>query len=191
MTMAGITQMPLPLFLVLDGLGALLFIGTAAAVGWTFQHEITDLIARLAALGLWGLLATILALGAFMAAKWLQRQLFIRSLRMRRITVEELRRLINEGKTVLILDVRPLDVRTAHGIIPGAVAGHATEIDVLIGTYPREQEIIIYCACPNEASAASAAKHLRRAGFKRIRPLLGGIDAWVEAGCLLEQLAPP
>jgi hypothetical protein len=37
-------------------------------------------------------------------------------------------------------------------------------------------------ACPNEASAAVAAKHLKQAGFKKIRPLLGGIDAWVQAG---------
>ena len=48
--------------------------------------------------------------------------------------------------------------------------------------YPREAEIVVYCACPNEESAATAAKHLKRAGFKKIRPLLGGIDAWVQAG---------
>jgi hypothetical protein len=40
----------------------------------------------------------------------------------------------------------------------------------------------VYCACPNEESAATAAKHLKRAGFKKTRPLLGGIDAWIQAG---------
>jgi rhodanese-related sulfurtransferase len=41
---------------------------------------------------------------------------------------------------------------------------------------------VVYCACPNEASAAIAARHLKRAGFKKIRPLLGGVEAWVGAG---------
>jgi rhodanese-related sulfurtransferase len=45
----------------------------------------------------------------------------------------------------------------------------------------------VYCACPNEESAATASKHLRQAGFTKIRPLLGGIDAWVEAGHPVER----
>jgi rhodanese-related sulfurtransferase len=53
-------------------------------------------------------------------------------------------------------------------------------------TYPHDREIVVYCACPNEASAAIAAKHLKQAGFRKIRPLLGGIDAWVQAGQPLE-----
>jgi hypothetical protein len=40
----------------------------------------------------------------------------------------------------------------------------------------------------NEASAATAARHLKRAGFKKIRPLLGGIEAWSQAGRPLEIL---
>lgn len=54
--------------------------------------------------------------------------------------------------------------------------------------YDRDAEIIIYCACPNEASAALAAKHLKDAGFRRIRPLLGGVDAWIDAGYPIETM---
>ena len=43
-------------------------------------------------------------------------------------------------------------------------------------------EVIVYCACPNEASAAAVAKKLMHAGFKRVRPLAGGIEAWVAKG---------
>jgi membrane protein DedA with SNARE-associated domain/rhodanese-related sulfurtransferase len=188
--MAGITRMPVPLFLLLDGIGALLFLGIAITFGWMFQDEITGAFSRLVAYGLWGLLAALAMLGLYLAAKWLQRQLFIRSLRMSRITVDELRRLMDEGKEILILDVRPADVRAAEGIIPGAVAAHPAEIQAVKDIHSRERETIVYCACPNEASAATAAKHLRRAGFKRIRPLLGGIDAWVEAGHPLKRHEP-
>jgi membrane protein DedA with SNARE-associated domain/rhodanese-related sulfurtransferase len=188
--MAGITQMRLPLFLFLDAIGALLFIGAITALGWMFQNEIISVVDKLAAFGLWGAIAALAVLALYMAARWVQRQLFIRSLRMSRITVDELRHLMADGKKILILDVRPLDALTAGGIIPGAVAAHPTEIEAVLEVYPHEHETIVYCACPNEASAATAAKHLRRAGFKRIRPLLGGIDAWIQAGHLLEPYQP-
>ena len=38
--MAGITQMRLPLFLLLEAIGALLFVGAIAAFGWLFENEI-------------------------------------------------------------------------------------------------------------------------------------------------------
>ena len=48
------------------------------------------------------------------------------------------------------------------------------------------QDVIVYCDCPNEASAAAVAKKLMRAGFKRVRPLGGGMDAWIERGYSVE-----
>ena len=44
------------------------------------------------------------------------------------------------------------------------------------------REIILYCNCPNEESAALAAQALMTRGFVRARPLAGGLEAWVEAG---------
>ena len=45
---------------------------------------------------------------------------------------------------------------------------------------PRDRDIILYCSCPNEVSSARVALRLHRKGFTRVRPLLGGIDAWRE-----------
>jgi rhodanese-related sulfurtransferase len=45
----------------------------------------------------------------------------------------------------------------------------------------------VYCACPNEATAVKVAQQLRKIGFKRIRPLHGGIDAWISAGNAVER----
>jgi rhodanese-related sulfurtransferase len=90
--------------------------------------------------------------------------------------------MIEDGKRPVILDVRPSEARLRGGIIPGAIPAHNTEIESVLRAYPRDVEVIIYCACPNEASAAIAANHLKRAGYKKIRPLLGGIDAWADAG---------
>jgi len=45
---------------------------------------------------------------------------------------------------------------------------------------PRDRDIVLYCSCPNEATAARVALLLRKRGITRVRPLLGGIDAWRE-----------
>jgi len=113
-----------------------------------------------------------------------------RQLRMDRITVPKLRELIDAGQELVILDVRPRQVRVQDGIIPGAIFAHPEDIDPIVKSYAPGTEIIVYCACPNEESAATAAKHLKQAGFKKIRPLLGGIEAWVKAGHPIEHAEP-
>jgi membrane protein DedA with SNARE-associated domain/rhodanese-related sulfurtransferase len=185
--MAGVTKMSLPLFLLLNGIGALLFVGVPVALGRIFQEEIAGLLAMLARVGKSGVLIVVAALGCYLLARWWRRQAFIRRLRMARITVADLRRLMDDGQRPLILDVRSKDARAQDGIIPGAVSAHPTDIDPVVMAYSHEREIVIYCACPNEASAAVAAMHLKRAGFTQIRPLLGGINAWMAAGYPVER----
>jgi membrane protein DedA with SNARE-associated domain/rhodanese-related sulfurtransferase len=186
--MAGVVRMAVLTFFLLNGLGALLFIIVFVALGIIFQQAIASVIATLTELGIFGILAIVAALALYSIFKWWRRILFIRQLRMDRITVPELRELIDGGKELVILDVRPRDVRTRDGIIPGAISAHPKDVDPVIKGYSLDIEIIVYCACPNEASAATAAKHLKRAGFKKIRPLLGGIEAWVQAGHPIERI---
>jgi rhodanese-related sulfurtransferase len=157
-------------------------------MGWIFKDEVNEVLLIFGNVGKAGILLVLAVLAFYLVARWLRRRLFIRQLYADRITADELRRLIEEGRKLLILDVRPTELRAQEGIIPGAVAASADNIDTVVMNYPRHSQIVVYCACPNEASAAIAAKHLQRAGFKKIRPLLGGIDAWVEAGQPLERL---
>jgi rhodanese-related sulfurtransferase len=55
-------------------------------------------------------------------------------------------------------------------------------VDSHVKDLPRDRDIILYCTCPSEASAARVAKVLMNRGFKRVRPLQGGLEAWVAAG---------
>jgi membrane protein DedA with SNARE-associated domain/rhodanese-related sulfurtransferase len=186
--MAGVTKMPVLNFLLLDAIGGVLFISGTVALGLPFQDAIISILSMLSDLGKIGGLIVLTAVGLYLLTKWWRRRLFIRQLRMDRITVAELRKLIDDGQKIVILDVRPKETRVREGTIPGAVSAHPADTDPALKTYPREMEIIVYCACPNEESAATAAKHLKQAGFKKIRPLLGGIDAWVQAGHPVERL---
>jgi rhodanese-related sulfurtransferase len=104
-------------------------------------------------------------------------------LRMARISVEELYRLIGAGQAPLIVDVRsPTALTVDPRRIPGALHVPLLEVEQHLRDFPRDREIVAYCTCPNEASAAQVAKLLMNSGFRKVRPLYGGLDAWIAAG---------
>jgi rhodanese-related sulfurtransferase len=51
---------------------------------------------------------------------------------------------------------------------------------------PTDGEVVVYCACPNERARQGSPRSCARQGFKRVRPLHGGIDAWIAAGLEVE-----
>ena len=183
---AGITRVSLPLFVILDGAGNLIYFTVAVIIGRLFHNAIDSVLVTLAQLGAYGIALIIGGLLLYLAIRWIDRQTFIRRLRMDRISVEELARMIDEGRKPVVVDVRSADARMRDGMIPGAVVSEISGASVALKDLPRDVELVVYCSCPNEASAAVAARHLKRAGFKRIRPLLGGIEAWVKSGRPIE-----
>ena len=172
-------------FVFFDSLGAALWAGTAIWLGSLFSTTVDDLLEVLESLGKWGLLLIGLALIAFVGHRWWQRNQFLKSLRMARISVDELHQMTLDGASPIIVDVRPAHAQR-EGRIPGAMAMSMDEISELAIDMPADSEVIIYCACPNEVSAARVAKLLMQKGYTRVRPLHGGIDAWVAAGHTLE-----
>ena len=104
---------------------------------------------------------------------------------MSRISVEELSALRAAGRSLIVIDARPSASRTRDGMIPGAVTFEALQQ----GEHGRQHqgEAVVYCACPNEATAARIAKQLIAMGFHPVRPLAGGIHAWRAAGLEIEK----
>jgi rhodanese-related sulfurtransferase len=94
--------------------------------------------------------------------------------------------MLEEKKVQALVDVRSALTQAATGRIPGALAIDMQKIEDSFKGVPIEGEVVLYCACPNEATAVKVAQKLRKVGYKRIRPLLGGIDAWIEAGLEVE-----
>lgn len=177
-TLAGETRTSLKRFFFYDGIGALLWSAVAVALGAIFHDAVGSVLDRLAELGRKGLLLVAVAIAAFIAWKWLGRQRVLRQLRMARISPMELFDLIENGTAPLILDVRSEQQRASTGWIPGAVFAATTRDAPAVP----QDEVIIYCDCPNEVSAALLARDLKRLGFKRVRPLAGGFEAWRASG---------
>jgi membrane protein DedA with SNARE-associated domain/rhodanese-related sulfurtransferase len=185
--LAGAMRMGWPSFIVLNGIGITLWAGLPIAAGMLFSGQIERVVAGLENYGAAALALVAVALAAYIAFKWWERRRFYRALRLARITVEELRGLIEGGKQPVVVDVRSQVARKADGrVIPGALAMDVDELDSRLRRLPKDREIIFYCACPNEASAAQLAKRLVGLGYTRVRPLAGGIDAWLAAGHAVE-----
>lgn len=191
-SMAGVVRTRLATFTLFDAIGAVLWSALPVALGWVFRDAVDEGLEVLAEAGRWGVLGLALLLALYVAAKAAQRFRLVRSLRMARVGVDELHRMIADGERPLIVDVRASASRLQQRI-PGAIwiDGKAVERSLRAeGLHERTaEEVIVYCACPNEVSAAQVARKLMRAGFRRVRPLAGGIDAWVARGYEVE--GPP
>jgi rhodanese-related sulfurtransferase len=182
----GLRTAPFALF---DGLGSLLWVGVAVSLGYVFADQIDYLLNGLASAGSVALMLLGCLLALYIVAKWWQRHRLIRTLRMARITVEELNQAIAIGPMPAIVDVRSEAARMVDTrVIPGALLADVKSVDRIMGAVPIDSELVIYCTCPNEASAAVVAKALMDHGYKRVRPLLGGLDAWETAGYPVAQL---
>ena len=188
--LAGAMRLGWPSFLLLNGLGVVIWAGVAIGAGMAFHTEINEFIVRLEGLGTLAAEVAGVLLGGYIALKWWERRRFYRALRIARIGVADLRALMDGGKRPVVVDVRSPGARDLDPrFIPGALAMGAAEVDGRLGELPADREIVFYCTCPNEASAAQAAKKLIGLGYTRVRPLHGGLDAWIAAGYEIEQRA--
>jgi len=185
--LAGAIRLRYWLFVFFDAIGATLWVGLAVGLGYVFRDAIGEIMARLQSLGKYGLMLVIAGFVAYILMRWWKRQLFIKQLRMDRVSVDELRNMMAENKVKTIIDVRSPLTQTATGRIPGARAVDMQKIAEGFDGVETDGEVVVYCACPNEASAVKVAQKLKQLGFKRVRPLHGGIDAWIEAGLEVEK----
>ncbi len=184
--MAGALRIGWLRFIVLSTGSAVLWVGVGLGLGILFNAQIGRLLEQLSRIGgIAGVGAAIL-LFCYIAYKWWQRRRFYRMLRMARISVADLYALINAGAAPVIIDVRSPTARELEPRwIPGALHVPLPDMARHLKELPRDREIILYCTCPSEASAARVAKILMNHGFRRVRPLHGGLDAWIAAGYLV------
>lgn len=186
-SLAGATRINFWSFALLDGMGAAIWVGVAVGSGMLFHYQIGRLIGRLQELGGVAVGVIGMLLAGYIAIKWQQRRRFYNRLRMARITVDELHRLMADGQRPVIVDLRTSLARDQDSYsIPGAVRADFAQVDQWLEQVPRDREVIFYCTCPNEAAAAQVARKLMDLGYTHVRPLLGGLDAWIAAGYQVE-----
>ena len=177
--LAGLFGVSVGRFLLYNGLGAFLWTTAFIAPGYLFSNQLEWLAAQAARFGSSLVVLVAGALALYIAYKYVHRQLLLRELRIARITPDELKQILDAGHEPVIVDLRqPLDRRANPYAIPGALWMAVEELEHRHHEIPRDRDVILYCACPNEVTAARMALLLKRNGIMRVRPLAGGVEAW-------------
>jgi len=180
---AGQTGMSLRRFLVFDTGGSIVWAGSLLLAGRVFGDLISKDPSVLDWLGRFGGLLLILGILGFLGSRIYRRQSFMRKFRTARLEPQTLKDMLDAGEPVYIVDLRhplelvpdPFTLPGAHHVSPDALAQRSSEI-------PLDRDIILYCTCPSEATAAKTAMTLHKLGIDRVRPLRGGFDEWKRLG---------
>jgi membrane protein DedA with SNARE-associated domain/rhodanese-related sulfurtransferase len=179
--LAGIFQIGLVRFQVLNGVGAVMYGACFLGLGFMFSDQIEVVGQWLVRLGGWGVAVVAGLVALYVVYKYWQRHRVLWKLRMARVTPEEVYQKQEAGEHPYILDLRsPADFHKDPVLVRGAVYISFDEVRRRYGEIPRDRDIVVYCTCPNEATAAKMAMYLQQKGINRVRPLLGGIQAWQE-----------
>lgn len=187
--LAGVSHMPWRRFALFDGLGTLLWASTYIGIGYIFSGQIEHVAASLVFLGRGFFLLVLAGLVFYIGWKYFKRRRFLRDLRIARISPDELHQRLGSGEKVVVVDLRhTMEFESEPETIPGAVHMDAADLEEAIEAIPRDREIVLFCSCPNEATAAQMALRLRHLGITRIRPLAGGLGGWRSKGFPLQAL---
>jgi membrane protein DedA with SNARE-associated domain len=144
--LAGIFHMRTRRFLLFDGCGSLIWAGSLLGLGYVFSGQIDKLIDHALQLGSSLVIVVVAILVSYIGYKFIARQRFLRELRIGRITVEELKKKIDDGEDLVIVDLRhSLDFEADPETIPGAFRMDANELQEKNDRLPRDREVILYC----------------------------------------------
>ena len=185
---AGQTNMPLHLFLTYDAAGSLLW-ALAFTLGGRFFGDFlkhSNLVSSVSHTA--GILFVLLLIG-FLIYRFTRQRAFIKEMRTARLEPDELKQMIDRHQDVYIVDLRhPLDYLPDPRTLPHATLLTPDKLVQHTDTIPRDRDVVLFCTCPSEATAAKMALTLRKAGIYRVRPLRGGFDEWKRLGYPLEDI---
>src|SRR5256885_1349151 len=144
--LAGIFLMRVPRFLFFDACGALLWSCAYLGVGYAFSNEIERIAEYGPRLGRGLVVLLVGALVSYIAYKFIARQRFLRELRIGRISADELKRKIDAGEDLVIVDLRhSLDFEANPETIPGAFRMDVKELEERNERLPRDRDVILFC----------------------------------------------
>ena len=188
--LAGAVALRPDVFLLYAAAGALLWAGAWIMVGYLFADVIALVATANARFRTPLLIAIVAALILYIAIKYARRRRFLRHLDEARMDPVELKRRLDAGDPLVIVDLRTkLDLETDPYRIPGAqwitpeVLRDPQHPRILEGS-----EIVFYCAEPKEATSARMALWASTHGYKNLHPLSGGLEGWRRAGFAVEPL---
>ncbi|AJX55658.1 putative transmembrane protein [Burkholderia mallei] len=175
-------------FLFWDVAGASLWASVWLFGGAALHDEIVRLMQWVSASGgtLFDAFAAIFV--TFLLYRWAMRMRFRRWLAKIRISPQQLDAMLKSAAPPIVFDARPRAVREKEAYrIAGA---YPLDLDSPDPLHPdlMTRPIVVYCVCPNEATAKRIVSQLQRKRIRHALALKGGLDAWEKHGYPVEPL---
>jgi rhodanese-related sulfurtransferase len=101
------------------------------------------------------------------------------------IAAPELKRRIDAGERLYLLDVRSSEEYAQDGRIAGSHLVPLPMLAMRLSELPKDQPII--CICRSGSRSGVAAEQLARQGFKDVINLNGGMMGWARAGLPMQR----
>jgi rhodanese-related sulfurtransferase len=184
---AGENGMSFGRFLLFDSIGAsswlLVLLGVGRFFGDILKRDprLLDWVGRFS-----GALLVVGIVGFFLYRLY-RRRVFMKELVEARVEAADLKGQMDAGELVYIVDLRhPLELLPDPFTLPGAVHFSPEGLAARHKEIPRDRDVVLFCTCPSEATAAKTAMTLYRLGIERVRPLRGGYDEWKRLGYPVE-----
>jgi len=188
---AGQTSMPYSSFVIFDTIGILIWALTFTLGGRFFGDYLKRHPEAFSWVAHFAVLLFALLLMGFLFSRFLRQRAFLREIRTARVPPQELKEMLDRGQEVYIVDLRhPLDYLPDPRTLPGAVLLTPDKLVLESDQIPRDRDVVLFCTCPSEATAAKMALTIRKLGVYRVRPLLGGFDEWKRLGFPLVEIPP-
>ncbi len=129
------------------------------------------------------LILTGLLLGVALVTVLRARARSRRELEQHSITAEELHAQLASNPHLQVYDVRlPLDLLVESQTIPGAKRVPPKEIQENPEIIPHDEDVVVYCTCPNDKTSKAILARALEAHFTRVKFLKGGLAAWKAQG---------
>jgi membrane protein DedA with SNARE-associated domain len=143
---SGIFKMPFRRFLFFDFFGIVFWAGSFIGLGHIFHQQIELLGIWLSRLGNWIATVVLGGLGLYIAWKYIQRRRFLHQIKIHRIAPEEVKKKMDTGEDLLVLDLRStLDFEAEPVVIPGALRMPLEKFHQNHHKIPRNRDVILYC----------------------------------------------
>jgi len=188
---AGRSGMSFVRFLIFDGIGGALWVGALLGGGFCFGDLLEHDPTLLDRVGHFSGILLGLGIVGFLVARIIRKIVVVRRFIRNRLEPVELKRWMDSGDEVFIIDLRhPKELEPEPYTLPGARLISPKTLNEQHKQIPRDRDVVVFCSCPSEATAAQTALKLHKFGIERVRPLRGGYDAWKAMGYPVDEVAP-
>jgi len=102
---------------------------------------------------------------------------------LRPLEAYELRRMLELGDPVTVLDVRAVsDYQSSDAEVSGALRIVPDELEQHLRDLPKGRQVVTYGADARDGEGERIATELMRRGFTEVRPVRGGFESYISAG---------